>query len=147
MSKNIGQKFKPLRWTISRAASEFDISRSTLAKRMRAQGITGGTDKLFSTLQIASAVFSSVSLNAERLRKLTLEADILSMDKKEREKKLVPTDKVLECWGHVLILLRQKILQASKLTQDEQREILADMQQIPIGDYFKDAPLVEEVEG
>jgi hypothetical protein len=132
---------KPIRWTVEKAASEFNINPRTLAKRIRTDGTEPGKDGRFSTVQICAAVYGAIE--AEKLRKIMIEADLLAIDKKERTRDVVPTAQVLKAWEVILVGLRQKIMFAEKLTEDEKREMLLDLQTIPVDEYFRDDKPIE----
>ena len=48
---------KPVRWTRTHAAAEFNLDAATLSKRLLAASIAPGEDGRFSTKQIVGAVF------------------------------------------------------------------------------------------
>lgn len=136
--------FAPLRWTIERACSEFSINPRTLAKRLKVSGDEPGKDKKWATMQIASAVFGN--LYVEQLRNERLDGDIKERKVKAIDRDMMATSQVLRAWEVILVGLRQKILFLEKLSEDEKRELLLDLQKIPVDEYFKDDKPIEEVE-
>lgn len=79
-----------LRWTIERAASEFQIDRKTLTKRIRAGDIEPGEDGKFSTEQICAAVFGDY--RSEQLRELRGRADKVELENECTRKERIPMD-------------------------------------------------------
>jgi hypothetical protein len=67
-----------IRWTVERAASEFQIDRKTLTKRIRAGDVRPGADGKFSTEQICAAVFGDY--RREQLRELRERATKLTLE-------------------------------------------------------------------
>jgi len=124
---------EPFRWTIGYAASEFGLDEKTLAARIKAAGVLKGTDGRFSTQDITRAIFGDLEL--EKTRLTSEQADIAAINKAEMLRELVPTVFMARVWGGVLADLRQKI-SFLELPDAKKAEILADLQDLPIDDYF-----------
>ena len=82
-----------LRWTVERAASEFQIDRKTLTKRIRAGDILPGADGKFSTEQICAAVFGDY--RREQLREMRARADKLEIETQSMREERIPIEDVL----------------------------------------------------
>ena len=82
-----GKRQKPSRWTITHAASEWDIHASTLSKRIKTAGIAAGKDGMFSTKQIDAA--KNGDLPAEKLRLTREQADKLALENAEKRGHLI----------------------------------------------------------
>jgi phage terminase Nu1 subunit (DNA packaging protein) len=79
-----------LRWTIERAASEFQVDRKTITKRIRGGDILAGPDGKFSTEQICAAVFGDY--RREQLRELREKADKLTLENEVTRKERIPIE-------------------------------------------------------
>jgi hypothetical protein len=82
-----------IRWSVELAASEFQIDRKTLSKRIRAGDIRPGADGKFSTEQICAAVFGDY--RREQLRELRQRADKLELENQVTRKERIPIEDVL----------------------------------------------------
>src|SRR5690349_14379102 len=88
-----------LRWTIERAASEFQIDRKTLTKRIRGSDILPGDDGKFSTEQICAAVFGDY--RREQLRELRERADGTALENEVTRKERIPIEDVTESFDEI----------------------------------------------
>lgn len=123
-----------IRWTIERAASEFGINPRTLSKRLKTSSAIKGSDGMFSTMQIAAAVFGDYE--SERTRLTKAQADLAELKLGEEERRLIPREAVLFAWEQIIVGFRQKILNLERMTEQEKSDVLADLQQIPVSEYF-----------
>lgn len=129
---------KSIRWTIELAAAEFGIDRKTLSNRAKGSGILAGDDGKFSTRDICRAVFT----NGEAARASLAISQKENFDLRNRKLagELVDPKQCQQLWDAAMIALRQKISD-SKLSDAEKREVLKDLQTIPIDDYVtKNSP-------
>lgn len=130
----MGTKYKPLRWTIAKAASEFNWDAETLSKALKRASIEG-SNGTFSTAEIVKACFGD--LDGEKLRKLTLEADLLSVELARERGQVLVTDDVRRVWSGVIVALRQ-VVKASGLSDAEKNECMRQIRQIDVTEYLKD---------
>jgi hypothetical protein len=126
-----------IRWTIQKAATEFDRSRETITKGIKAHSIEPGVDGKYSTKQIAAAIYGD--WDSSRLKNDELDAAI----KEEKLKKLRTLDYVrmsfvVLLWRSMVNAWKQKIIN-SQLPQELKEELTADMQEIPIEEYARTA--------
>lgn len=114
-----------IRWTISRAASEFGWHATTLERARRAAGVNAGPDGKFSTRQICQIVFGDKE--AALIKKL--ESDQRNADLKyaRDSAELVPTALVVKLDAAMIIPMRQRIM-SSSMTDQEKRDLLGDME-------------------
>lgn len=133
---------KPIRWTIERAASDFGIDRKTLANRIRAGGIMPGEDEKFSTKQIAKAIYTDGE--AARASLAISQKENFDLRNRKLAGELVDPKQCQQLWDNAMIAMRQKIAD-SKLSDAEKRELLKDLQPIPLDDYIaKDSSGTDE---
>lgn len=130
-----------IRWTIEKAAAEWDINPRTLSKNLKTDGILAGPDGKWSTKQINAAVNGDV--DAERRANLR-EDTALKTASKEREMielakekgKIISDEAVTETWGNIAIAVRRIIL-LSKLTNAEKDAILRELHGFNVADLGK----------
>lgn len=122
-----------IRWTIGAASAEFGLDPKTLSGRMKVAGTVAGSDGLFSTSDIAAAIYGDYESEKTRLTKE--QADVVALKKAEMQRELLPANLVEKVWFAALSDLRQKI-SFLEIPDLKKQEILADLQAIPINDYF-----------
>jgi len=127
-----------IRLTIETGAREFGMDRRTLRSRLTVAAILPGEDGKYSIGQLAKAIFSD--LQAERTRLTKEQADIAEVKKANLLRENIPTAMVVKVWSSFVIDLRQKIL-LSELSDAAKRDILHDLQSIPVENYFEDSKL------
>jgi hypothetical protein len=135
-----GKSKKPIqivKFNIEQAAANWDVDRRTLSKRFKVHDIAPDTNGQFSVAQINAVVFGDI-YQAD-LRKLTAEADILERRRGEMDRLLIPSTLVEKTWEFVLVTLRQIIVHNPKLTQEVKADILRELREIPIDDYYANA--------
>lgn len=118
-----------IRWTVERAASEFQIDRKTLTKRIRASDVVPGEDGRFSTEQICSAVFGDY--RGEQLRELKERADKLALENALSRKEQVPVKVVMAVNDSVEQEITA-IIKTSGLPHESCNRILEQLRNIPI---------------
>jgi hypothetical protein len=84
------KKITTIRWSVELAASEFQIDRKTLSKRIRAGDIRPGTDGKFSTEQVCAAVFGDY--RREQLREIRERANKLELENQVTRKERIPIE-------------------------------------------------------
>src|SRR5438477_9794256 len=119
---------KPVRWSVERAASEFQLDRKTLTKRIRSGDIRPGTDGKFSTEQICSAVFGDY--RREQLREMRGRADKLEIETQTMRKERIPIDDVTAVNDEVDQAIRG-IIMVSGVPIPAVNEILDPLRDIP----------------
>ena len=130
---------RALRWSVTRAAKEFHVDFKTLTKRLTAAAISPGDDGRYSTQQIARAVYlDGGDIDAEKLRKVRLECDLLQLRKDEAENRLLDADKVLQVWSQAVLIVRGTIL-ALPLPEAQRFAILDAITDIPLSAYVRAA--------
>lgn len=101
----MGRNSKPIRWGIQQAAIEFGLSFQTMTTRLKT--IQAGTDRKYSTRQIADVLVPRVE--SQRVRLLSLEADSREREERERAGELVPCAAVEAAWRDIVRTLRTEI--------------------------------------
>ena len=127
---------KALRWTMSEAASEFDLHAATLAKRIKTAGIEPSKDGKWSTVQICAAVFGD--MDSEKLRETRHKANLLEIEEKEKRRMVVSIDDVGRTWDAVVIALRQAIWNFDA-PEETRRQWLGELRDLKPDDYFAKA--------
>jgi phage terminase Nu1 subunit (DNA packaging protein) len=97
------------RWTIEQAASEFQIDRKTLGKRLKSNGETGdpGEDGKYSTKQIIDAVFTDYE--TARARKMAAEARITEREDRRDAGELLDANLVASAWESVVSQIKHRV--------------------------------------
>lgn len=126
-------QLKQIRWTLEVAATEFEISRATLSSRIKNAGILPGADKKFSTRDIRRAVYTDGE--TARAELANSQRELIDLKKMKLAGELVYASQCQQLWDSVVIGLRQKISD-SPLPEETKREILKDLQAIPLDDYI-----------
>jgi hypothetical protein len=124
----MAKKLVSIRWTVELAASEFQIDRRTLAKRIRAGDIRPGTDGKFSTEQVCAAVFGDY--RREQLREMRERADKLELENQVTRRERIPLDVVMAVNTEVEQAIAG-IIKASKLPIAAVNEIFDQLRDIP----------------
>lgn len=122
-----------IRMTRGKACKEFDIAPDTLDKRLAQASIIPDDDGLYTIPQICVAVYGDY--DGERTRLTKENADIAALKKAEMLRELLPAALVERVWNGVMTDLRQKI-SVCDIPDLSKQEILADLQNVPIDDYF-----------
>lgn len=129
----MAKKFKSIRWSLSQAGTEFNLSASTVSKRVKAAGILPGEDGKFSTVDIHKAICDQeehrkeyeklrAGLIAAKTERARIESDIMTG-------KLVDTKAFHAHSRELHIELREVILKSS-LSEADQDSILALLAEI-----------------
>jgi hypothetical protein len=116
---------KPLlRWTVARAAVEFNLHKDTVAKYLRREGIRPGPDGKFSTIDVITAVYGN--LRSDQTREARARADKLELEVALLKKRAIPTERVFQFLQNCLVAIKSKIT-SSHLSEIEQHQILNDL--------------------
>ncbi len=134
MSKTI----KIVRWTVGQASQEFGRDPKTITSKLKSAGLVPGADGMFSTHDICRALFSDYESEKTRLTKE--QADLAELKKLQMSKELCPVRLVDHAWTRAIVDLRQKILNLDYISQQQKNDILRDLQNIPIDEYFENLP-------
>lgn len=121
----VGRKVEVIRWTIDRAANEFDIDRATLSKRLKAASIEPGEDGMFGTMQICAAKFTDKDIADARDKNAA--ADLKELKLKQQRRELVPRAQVEQDLTARIVEARQAVWNHPELTEEMKRELLANM--------------------
>jgi hypothetical protein len=126
---------EPLRWTIERAAMEFGLDRKTLSKRIVASSITPGDDGHFSTSEICAAVYSD-----SKAAKTALDVshrENYELKNGELARKFADKELFQKLSDDMVLVLRQKISDDSRIPEAAKIEILKDIQNIDVDEVVK----------
>jgi hypothetical protein len=138
-----GVKPPPLkRWSLDEAAREFACAVKDLSLWLRRAEIAAGADGYYSTLQLVRAVHGDY--DSERLREVKHRANLLELEEREKRRQLIPADQVAAAWEAVLAGLRSGVMN-SELDEQKKRDLLDDLRQIPVGEYYK-TPVSQEID-
>jgi phage terminase Nu1 subunit (DNA packaging protein) len=97
-----------MKWSVLKAAREWEIDRETLSKRLVRAGFTVKQGAEFTTREISSAIHGSLQL--ERIRLTRAQADIRESEKLERDGFLIREEQARELLARVLAPLRTLIV-------------------------------------
>jgi hypothetical protein len=132
---------KTVRWTITEAAPEFNLTRKTLSERIKSKGIEPGRDNKFSTRDICLAVFSD--LENEKTQLTMEQKELTRIRKLQLARKLCVLETVQGVWHSALAEIRQRVSNWA-VEDDLKQQLLKELRDIPTDDYFpKDAPSPE----
>jgi hypothetical protein len=81
-----------MKWTIHKAAAEWGVDRRTLAKRLTGAGLKVERNSQFTTQEITQAIVGD--LNSERIRETRARADLLELERREKQRELVSLTEV-----------------------------------------------------
>jgi phage terminase Nu1 subunit (DNA packaging protein) len=129
------RKFEPMRWTLNRASSEFDIDARGLSRRLKRQDIQPGEDGRFSTAQIVSAIFDD--RYSEELRKIRLEADRIELANKATRGELIELAVVEREWIEIatdaktkMLTIPTKLESKLGLTTEQRKAVEAEIDEV-----------------
>ena len=96
---------KPISWTFTRAAAEFNIARETLRKGLLAQGLSCERGVTYTTSQVCKAVFTDGK--TAKARETNARADLLEIKRKELERDLIRLEEAEQFMAKVWTPIRQ----------------------------------------
>lgn len=102
---------KPLKFSIHVLAGELGVADETLRRKLRDLDVAVGHGKKITIKQAFAALHSD--LDAERTRETRARADLLEMERKEKEQSLVPMATARKVINDVLGPLKVEMLSAS----------------------------------
>jgi hypothetical protein len=123
VASNIPQD--PLRWSVLRAAEEFDIDQVTLRKRLVKADEQPGEDACYSTQQIIGSIFDSSK--ALRDREVKEKADNWNLRNQILRGQLldrVGVERALEASYQAVV----QIIKGSNLTKKDQKDIVSNLE-------------------
>lgn len=119
--------YKRLDWTIERACYEFGINPRTLSGRLKQAGTDPDAAGHFTTKQIVQAIYND--LESERIRETRSKADLNEQEFRKRQGLLVDVDEFSREWEPRFVSM-VRIVKSSKLTEDEQNQLLGELSQV-----------------
>jgi hypothetical protein len=136
--------FAPIRWSLERAASEFQINPRTLAKRCKARSVEPAEDGKFSTTQICAAVFGD--MDSEKLREQHHIANMAARRDRREAGESLATQDVLDTWVNYLSHVRRIIQHDARIPMDSKHAILRELREVNEAEYVKRPNSTEEIE-
>jgi len=133
-----GRKVESVRWTIKKAAEEFDTTQTTLTGKLKAAGILPNPqDNCFSTQDIVTVLFGGLTnkLKAEQIKDTRESAALKAVKKQNLLRQNIPVEMVEKVWSDFTVDLIQKINNLD-LPDKQRKEILGDLQKIDVEKYF-----------
>ena len=121
---------KPLEWTPEMASREFSCSATTIIRRLNALGEKPGERGKYTTRQIAAAIYNDI--DAAKLRNAQLEGDLLELELREKNGKLVAVADVSRVWRGYMTSVRQIIKYHPALPEDLKESLLVELRDAPI---------------
>ncbi len=139
-----------MKLTAEKAASEFQVDRRTLRRRLEAAKLPTGRGEEYTIAQIHNALSGHdadvlAKIDVERLRLLTAQSERIEIEVAASNQELVPTANVLEIWGSVIVSLRSLIWNCDAPEADRRRW-LVEIQTALREEYFKEKKPVEQTE-
>lgn len=131
----MSRPIKLIRWTLKQASEEFGVNIQVLTRKLKSNGVVYGEDKMYSTRQIFDALTVEVDLKKAQLENIRRDSALKATRDSILKKENVPVALVEKVWSDFVVDLRQKI-QNSNLSAKERADILADLQTIPVENYF-----------
>lgn len=119
--------FKPIRWTLEAAASEFGINPRTLSARARAAELIPGQDSRFSTKEICRAVFGDIA--GEKLRLVKEQADKTALENSQTRGELVSGVEMQLIVERGLTAMVEAVKSASNLEHEDKTKIINHLRQ------------------
>ena len=124
-----------MRWTLKQASEEFGVNIQALTRKLKSNGALHGPDKMYSTRQVFESLTMDFDLKKAQLALVREQGRLASARSSIMEKEFVPVAIVEKVWSDFMVDLRQKISNLS-VPAKERSEILADLQTIPVENYF-----------
>ncbi len=96
-----------MKWAVGNAATEFEVDRSTLSKRLKHADAKPDGDGKFSTAQICAAMFGDYG--SHRARKMAADADTAEDERDKSRRKLMDADQVMRAWESIILPAKQRL--------------------------------------
>lgn len=136
----MSKRVKPIRWSCESAQVEFGPDAKTIAQRLRASGTLPGKDGMFSTRQIALAVFGDI--DGEKLRLAHHQANLAELEDKRQKGQLLDAAKVQSVWEQHVVALRTAVWNFDA-PEEVRRRWLLELKSIPVAEYQDAGAAVE----
>lgn len=123
-----GSKFEQIKWSMARAAYEWGCDRDTLKAMITRGGIEPSfSGERFSTKQIDSAI--NGDYDAQRTRKVTVEANLLEMEEKQSRGELVVKAEVVSLVTGGLQAMVATVLAMTEITIEQREKIIEQLRE------------------
>jgi len=119
----------PSRWSVAAAGREFDFAQATLERKIRDAGETPDAGGAYTTKAIARAIYGS--LFAERLRRVTEEADRVALANAVSRGELLPRGEPARTFAEVVDAI-VCVIRNSGLSRFDQEQIQKNLASIPL---------------
>jgi hypothetical protein len=117
---------KPMiRWTVARAAVEFNCDRHTLTTHLKRAGIEPGADDCYTTQQIVAALHGDI--DAAKLRLTNAQAGRAEVALAKERGEVLPVDIAFQAAANVMFAVR-RVIETSALSNEEKDQIYAELQ-------------------
>lgn len=126
---NLPQK-TPLRWSLYKAAHEFEVAEGTLVKRLKDAHEEAGQDGCYATEQVVHAMFGSLHL--ERLRKLREEGDKIALENQIVRGEVLSRVALTKAFGILADSLLTIFNAADGLSKNDRKDLLETIYTFPL---------------
>lgn len=134
-----------IRWTLKQASEEFGVNIQVMTRKLKSNGALPGDDNKFSTRQIFESLTLDFDLKKEQLKLVKEQSRHVAIRASILEKQAAPVALVEKVWSDFIVDLRQKITNLA-IPAEQRTEILADLQTIPVENYFVNLEAKDEEE-
>ena len=134
-----------IRWTLKQASEEFGVNIQVMTRKLKSNGALPGDDNKFSTRQIFESLTLDFDLKKEQLKLVKEQSRHVAIRASILEKQTAPVALVEKVWSDFIVDLRQKITNLA-IPAEQRTEILADLQTIPVENYFVNLEAKDEEE-
>ena len=130
-------------WTLSGLSVELRMDHRGLSKKIEDVKPCRETkrSKFYRMADIVRALIdgnkSAQPFEESRARKMAADADLAEIKAAMLSRDVIEVDTVLRVWEQVVVALRQKVMHADGLDEVERREMLEDLQQVEMDEYFE----------
>lgn len=124
-----------VRWSINRAAGEFNVTHQTLNKRLLVKGLKPGEDGKYSTQEICGAVFGDKE--GERIRLLKEQADKIELENAQTRREQAPMIQVEKVWVGWALAIRDAV-RDQEIPHEMKQAILTAVRDVDPEEYFKE---------
>ena len=130
-------------WTLSGLSVELRMDHRGLSKKIEDVKTCRETkrSKFYRMADIVRALIdgnkSAQPFEESRARKMAADADLAEIKAAMLSREVIEVETVLRVWEQVVVALRQKVMHADGLEEVERREMLEDLQQVEIDEYFE----------
>jgi hypothetical protein len=119
-----------LRWSLVRAAREFDIPRDTLRRRLGDSHEEPGPDGCYTTKQLTSALFGD--LYGARLRTQNEQAEKLRIENEVSRGELLSRRELARGFAQIADAISARIMSCTELPRLAREDILKDLSSWPL---------------